>query len=97
VVRGFDEEQAPTLDVPELLPPGVERLGVEVVLAADMTEVAPEAAVPEARAHVGVARHEVAAEALVVVDRARLAERSEARIRIVDEGGIGRVEADGDL
>jgi hypothetical protein len=44
-----------------------------------------------------VARHEVAAEALVVVDRARFAERSEARIRIVDEGGIGRVEADGDL
>ena len=43
VVGRLDEEEAPALDVPERLPARVERLGVELVLAADVAEIASEA------------------------------------------------------
>src|SRR4051812_29245654 len=40
VVGRLEEEEAPALDVPELLPARVERLGVELRLGADVAEVA---------------------------------------------------------
>src|SRR5207248_8978583 len=95
VIRRLDEEQAPALDVPELLPARIERLGVELVLASDVSEVATEPAVAQAGAHLRVPGDEVAAEALVVVNRGRFAQRCELRVRIGDEGRVGRVEGEG--
>ena len=81
VLRRLDEEEAPALDVPERLPVRVERLRLELGLAADVPEVPAEPAVAQAGAHVLVAGDEPAVEALVVVDRRRLAERGERRDR----------------
>jgi hypothetical protein len=67
VLRRLEPEQAPALGLPERLPARVERLGgVELVLGADVPEVAPEPAVAQARADVGMPRDEPALEPLLV-------------------------------
>ena len=85
VVGRLEQEQAPALDVPERLPPRIERLGLELGLGADVAEVAAEPPVAQAGAHVGVAGDEPAVELLVAKDRRRLAERGERRIRVGQE------------
>ena len=93
MLRRLEPEQAPALGVPECLPARVERLGrLELVLAAYVAEVAPEPAVAQARADVGVPGDEPALEPLLVVERRLLPQRGEARIRVGQEGRVGRVE-----
>src|SRR5262249_30642785 len=77
VVRRLDEEKAPALDAPEALPARIERRRVDLLFAADVPEVTPQAAIAQACAHLGVPGDEVPAESLVVMDGARLAERGE--------------------
>ena len=61
VLGRLEPEQAPPLAVPEGLPARVERLGGrELVLRAEVAEVAAQPPVAEARAHIGVARDEPA-------------------------------------
>ena len=93
VIGRLDEEKAPPLDLPERRPTRVERLGVELALAAHVAKVATEPPVTQARAHLGMAGDEVTAQALVEVHRRRLAQEPERRVGIGDEGRVGRVEA----
>jgi len=61
VLRWLEPEQAPALAIPERLPARVERLrGRELVLRADVAEVAPEPPVAQAGADIGVSRDEPA-------------------------------------
>ena len=94
VLGRFDEEEAPAFDVPERLPPRVERLGLELRLRADMAEVAAEALVAQAGAHLCMARDEPAVEPLVVGDRSLLPQRVQCGIRVGDERRVCRVEGD---
>jgi hypothetical protein len=95
VLGRFDEEQAPALNAPECLPARIERLGVELALAADVAEVAAEPPVTQAAADVRVTGDEVAAEVLVEVDGVGLAQGAECRIGIGDERRVGGVEGEG--
>ena len=95
MVGRLEPEQAPALAVPERLPAGAERLrGRELLLAADVPEVAAEPPVAQARPHVRVSGDEPAVEPFVVVERSVLAQRREPRIRVVEELGRGGVERD---
>jgi hypothetical protein len=90
---GSSQSRLQPLAVPEGLPARVERLGGrELVLRAEVAEVAAQSPVAEARAHIGVARDEPALEGLLVEERRLFAQRRELRIRIGEEGRVGRVE-----
>jgi hypothetical protein len=60
-----------------------------------VAEVPPESPVAQACANIGVSGDEEAVEPLVVMDGTGLAQGVQLRVRIGDEGRIGRVEADG--
>ena len=93
MLRRLEPEQAPALGVPERLAPRVERLrGRELVLAADVAEVAAEPPVAQARAHLGVPRHEPAVELLLVEERRLFAQRCEPRVRVGQELRVCGVE-----
>ena len=92
VIGRLEPQQAPALDVPERAPAGVEGLRVELLVGSDMTVVAPEPAIAQACAHVGVASDEPAIELFVAEDGRRLAKLGEHRIRICEERGCGRIE-----
>ena len=94
VLGRLDEEEAPALDVPERLPARVERLGLELALGADVAEVASEALVAQAGAHLCMACDEPAVELLVVADGCLLSERVQRGVRVGDERRIGRIEGD---
>ena len=65
VIGRLGPQETPALHVPERLPARVERLCAEFLVAADVTVVPAEPSIAEARANVGVARHEPTVETVV--------------------------------
>jgi hypothetical protein len=83
VLRRLEPEQAPALRVPERLPTRIERLGcVELVLTADVAEVAAEPSSAQARPYLRVPRDEPPLEPLLVEEGRLLAQGGKLRIRI---------------
>ena len=78
MIGRLEPQEAPALDVPERTPAGVEGLRAELLVGSDMTVVATEPAIAQARAYVGVASDEPAIELVVAEDGRRLAKRPRA-------------------
>jgi hypothetical protein len=94
MIRRLEPEEAPAFDIPEGPPPWIEWRNADLFWLQHMSKVASQSFVSQTAANVLVSGDEPALSAGVVEDPCALSKAIQRWIRVREEVGIGRIEAD---